>query len=221
MKWSFIVLYCIIGAFAYKPVNQSQIHTNEKSIRLLAEFISKEKRNAITVAKYRVLKIIEGQLTADIINVGYSSKFEPRDKISLLTIEKQEGNFETQDYYIFPNYNIKEGIENVKISTVEFDYWESCETGKGECQPLKFTRSKKDEKWFMILPCGGTSTTVYLSEEQGIPNKTDVIQKNQITAYECPPVFELTELKDGKYYAYMLSCGLGGQIEIVLSTKDK
>jgi hypothetical protein len=113
----------------------------------------------------------------------------------------------------------KKGIEKVKISYVDFDYWEGCETGKGECKPLTFIRSSNDENWFLFMPCGGTATTVTLSKQTGIPKENEAIQKCEISYSDCPPIFDLTNLKDGKYFAYMLACGLGGQIEINLTTK--
>ena len=108
--------------------------------------------------------------------------------------------------------------EEVKISTVELAYWEACETGIGDCEPLELTRNSSDEKWLLVLPCGGTSTDVTLSKEKGFPKMDAIIQRISITYEECPPVFELTHLPDGKYYAYMFGCGLGGQIEVVLTT---
>lgn len=57
--------------------------------------------------------------------------------------------------------------------------------------------------------------------KQGIPKEKSIIQKTEITHSECPPIFDLTNLTDGKYYTYMLACGLGGQVEINLKTEDE
>jgi len=70
------------------------------------------------------------------------------------------------------------------------------------------------------MPYGGTETTVTISKEQGIPKENDIIYQKKILFLECPPVFDLTNLTDGKYYIYMLACGLGGQIEINLITEN-
>lgn len=113
------------------------------------------------------------------------------------------------------------GKENSIVSTIEFDYWKACETGEKECKPLTFSRTFKAEKWVLVLPCGGTNTSVYLSQVEGIPNEEDIIQRMDVSYSECPPVFELTNLADGKYYAYILACGLGGQVEINLETNRK
>lgn len=116
------------------------------------------------------------------------------------------------------NYGVQKEIEKAKISKVEFDYWESCEKGEKECKPIEFIRSSVKEKWFLKMPCGGTMTTVTLSKEMGFTTEDKVIQKVIVPSADCPPMFELTDLEDGKYYAYMLGCGLGGQIEINLKT---
>jgi hypothetical protein len=65
------------------------------------------------------------------------------------------------------------------------------------------------------MPCGGTATTVTLTST----GQTNPIQKTSIGHSECPPIFDLTQLTEGKYFANMLACGLGGQIEINLTTK--
>jgi hypothetical protein len=75
------------------------------------------------------------------------------------------------------------------------------------------------DNWFLIMPCGGKATTVTLSKSKGIPNENETIQKYETINFECPPIFDLTDLIDRKYFAYMLSCGLGGQIEINLKTQ--
>jgi len=193
------------------------------TIKVIAELVTQGQGSKIHIAKYKVIKTIKGKVTNDTIQVGYYfyNEYKNAPDTALLTLTTYTGNTKTKDYYIFPNYNAKEGIENVKISFVDFDYWKGCETGKGECKPLNFTRKANNEKWFLILPCGGTATTVTLSKQQGINKGNEIIQKSEISHSECPPVFELTNLKDGKYYAYMLSCGLGGQIEINIKTKTE
>jgi hypothetical protein len=191
------------------------------TIQVIANLLSAGEGSKIHIAEYEVIKTIKGKVTNDTIKVGYYfyNEYQNAPDRALLTLTEYTGNTKTDNYYIFPDYNQKKGIENVKISTVDFDYWEGCETGKGECKPLTFNRKSKSENWFLIMPCGGTSTTVTLSKQKGIPNENDIIQKNETSFSECPPVFDLTELNDGKYFAYMLACGLGGQIEINLVTE--
>ena len=195
------------------------------TIKIIGKLVSPGVGSKIHIAEYKIIKTIKGTVTNDTIKVGYYfylyNEYENSPDTALLTLTTYTGKTKIKDYYIFPDYNAKKGIEKVKISRVEFEYWEGCETGKGECKPLNFIRKSKKEKWFLIMPCGGTATTVTLSKQQGIPKENEINQKCEITHSECPPVFELTNLEDGKYYAYMLSCGLGGQIEINIKTEKE
>ena len=196
---------------------------NKETIKVIAKFISSEQRGKICIAEYQVIKSVKGILTNDTIKVGYYfySEYQNSPDTVLLNLTTYTWDTTVKDYYIFPHYDAKKGIEKVKISKVDFEYWEGCETGKGECNPLTFTRSSKNENWFLIMPCGGTGTSVTLSKQKGIIPENEVILKTEISYSECPPVFNLTNLTDGKYYAYMLSCGLGGQIEVNLKTRNK
>jgi hypothetical protein len=190
---------------------------NNDTIKVIAKLISPGQGSKIYIAEYKVIKIIKGSVTNDTIKVGYyySNEIQNAPDTALLNLTTYTGNTITKDYYIFPNYDAKKGIEKVRLSFVDFDYWEGCETGKGECKPLTFIRSSKDENWFLFMPCGGTATTVTLTST----GQTNPIQKTSIGHSECPPIFDLTQLTEGKYFANMLACGLGGQIEINLTTK--
>ncbi len=190
---------------------------NNDTIKVIAKLVTPGQGSKIHIAEYKVIKVVKGTLTNDTIKVGYYfyNEYQNAPDTALLNLTTYTGDTKTTDYYIFPDYNAKKGIEKVRISFVDFDYWEGCETGKGKCKPLTFTRSSKDENWFLLMPCGGTATTVTLTASgQNTP-----IQKISIGHSECPPIFDLTNLTDGKYFAYMLACGLGGQIEINLTTK--
>jgi len=193
------------------------------TIKVIAKLVSPGVGSKIHISEYKIIKTIKGTVTNDTIKVGYYfyNEYENSPDTALLTLTTYTGKTKIKDYYIFPDYNAKKGIEKVKISKVEFEYWEGCETGEGECKSLNFTRKSKKEKWFLLMPCGGTATTVTLSKQQGIPKENEINQKCEITHSECPPVFEFTNLEDGKYYAYMLSCGLGGQIEINIKTESE
>lgn len=193
---------------------------NNTDIQVLAKLITPGHGSKIYIARYKVIKVLKGTLSNDTINVGYYfyNDFQNTQDTSLLNLTIYNGITKIFDYYIFPDYDAKKGIEKVSISIVDFDYWEGCETGRTKCEPLTFIRGSKGVKWFLIMPCGGTSTTVTLSQQRGIPKENEIIQKCEIYHTDCPPTFDLTNLKDGKYYAYMLACGLGGQIEINLKT---
>ena len=107
---------------------------------------------------------------------------------------------------------------NSKIEfSVDFDYWEGCETGEGECLPLTFERISTQDTVLLVMPCGGTVTTVFLTKE----GKDTPLMSVGIDYDECPPTFDLTNLQDGKYVVYMLACGLGGSINFILLTKNK
>lgn len=209
MKFTLTIILSLITFLTYGQANND-------TIQVIAKLISPGQGSKIYIAEYKVIKVVKGTLTNDTIKVGYYfyNEYENSPDTALLNLTTYTGNTKTTDYYIFPDYDAKKGIEKVKISYVDFDYWEGCETGKGECKPLTFIRGTKDENWFLFMPCGGTATSVTLTAS----GQNNPIQKTNIGHSECPPIFDLTDLADGKYFAYMLACGLGGQIEINLTT---
>ncbi len=196
---------------------------NNDTIQVIAKLVTPGQGSKIYIAKYKIIKVVKGTVSNDTIEVGYYfyKEYKNAPDTAFLNLTTYTGDTKTKDYYIFPDYDAEKGIEKVKLTYVDFDYWEGCETGKGECNPLTFTRKSINENWFLIMPCGGTATSVTLSEQQGIPKGNKIIQKEEISHSECPPIFELTNLKDGKYFAYMLACGLGGQIEINIRTEKE
>lgn len=213
--------FITISALLFTILTYGQ--ANNDNIQVIAKLITPGQGSKIHIAKYEVIKVIKSVVTNDTIDVGYYFYKEHQNMpvTALLNLTTYTGDTKTSDYYIFPDYDAQNGIEKVKLSFVEFDYWERCETGKGECNPLTITRCSANEKWYLIMPCGGTATTVTLSAQQGIPKGNDIIQTEAISHSECPPIFELTNLKDGKYFAYMLACGLGGQIGINITTEKE
>ncbi|MEO9144406.1 MAG: hypothetical protein ABI237_02525, partial [Ginsengibacter sp.] len=117
-----------------------------------------------------------------------------------------------KNYFICPDYNGKIGIQKAKIEFIDFDYWEGCETGKGDCRPLTFARTKAEKNWFLIMPCGGTETAITISG-QNFNKELHLFHKH------CPPYLDLTNLNDGQYSANMRAGGLGGTVTINLETK--
>ena len=220
MRIIIIIIITIFGLF-FTLLTYGQARSD--AIKVIAKLVSSGVGSKIHIAKYQVIKTIKGKVTNDTIQVGYYfyNEYGNSPDSALLTLTTYAGNTKIKDYYIFPDYNAKKGIEKVNISKVDFDYWEGYETGEGDCKPLTFYRNSINEKWFLIMPCEGTTTSVTLSKQQGIAKESDVIQKQEITHRECPTIFDLTNLTDGKYYAYMLACGLGGQIEINIKTENK
>ena len=119
---------------------------NNDTIKVIAKLVSPGQGSKIYIAEYKVIKVVKGTLTNDTIKVGYYfyNEYQNAPDTALLNLTTYTGDTKTTDYYIFPDYDAKKGIEKVKISYVDFDYWEGCETGKGECKPLTFIRDSKD-----------------------------------------------------------------------------
>lgn len=209
MKYTLTILLTLFAILTYGQ-------TNNDTLQVIAKLISAGEGNKIRVAEYEVIKVIKGTLSSNTIKVGYytSNEFQNAPDTALLNLTTYTGDAPTSNYYIFPDYDAKKGIEKVKIAFVDFKYWEGCETGEGECKPLTFSRSAQDENWFLFMPCGGSEISVNLTAA----GQKDPIQTTNIRYAQCPPVFDLTHLPDGKYYAHMFACGLGGAIEFNLKT---
>lgn len=186
------------------------------TFKILAQQIALGEGSKIHIATYKVLKVLEGELNASSISVGYTGSKDLNHSTEpvLLTLLKYDGRTSIKNYYHYPNYNALEGAEKVNLFSVSRSYWEGCETGNGTCEPLTFYRDSKLKKTFLLLPCGGTVTSVSLSSKEN-----GISFQNECWAKDCPPMFDLTESGDGKYSAYMLACGLGGGITFTLKTK--
>jgi hypothetical protein len=187
--------------------------TND-TLRVIAKLSKAGEGSKIHIAEYEVIKVIKGNLSANTIKVGYyfdKNNLTSNDTV-ILNLFNYSGFTEMINYYIFPNYDAKIGIENVTISYIHFDYWEGCEIGHSSFIPLTFKRKEHIKNWYLFMPCGGTATSVTLSKKTSIPIDSEILQLASVGHSECPPVFELTYLTEGTYYAYMLACGLGGQV---------
>lgn len=187
------------------------------TIQVIAKQINLGVGSKIHIAQYEVIKVLKGNVSNKVISVGYYfyNELENAPDTALLNLTTYTGGLAAKDYFIFPEYDQKKGSEKILVSTVEFKYWEGCEIGRGPCKPLIFHRDAENSRWFLIMPCGGTSTSVTLSDS------TRIVGKVGVNADQCPPVFELTNLKDGIYLATMLACGLGGSIEFLISTNSR
>ncbi len=218
MKKIFILIICILSLVSFgqkketKIIKESNLKT--KSFQVLAKFIQNNGGDKIQTIKYKILKNLSENEIPETIEVGfYNYKvYEEKQDTVLLTIE----NYTLQkfkNYYVFPDFDAKKGIENVSIDYVDFKYWENCETSN-ECNPLNFSRKSEIGRYFLIMPCGGTFTDLTLTKSGEInPIKTVKIKNSK-----CPPYLELSELKDGKYFVNMIACNLGGKIEFNLKT---
>jgi hypothetical protein len=210
------ILTILFLTFAFISCGQTTKSNNSKTeFKALAKLVSSGEGSKIHVAKYKIIKDFTDTTFSDTINVGYyfyKDNTQPFDTV-LLTLTKYEGQTELKNYFICPDYDAKLGIQKAKVNFIDFNYWENCETRKGECKPLNFTRRKDEKNWFLIMPCGGTETKVTVSSS----DKT-FSQEQHLFHDKCPPFLELTNLKDGKYFAQMIACGLGGQVEFNLTT---
>jgi len=99
--------------------------------------------------------------------------------------------------------------------TIDANHWENCETGEGKCDTLIYKRKSNNENIQLIMPCGGTYTTVKLYGD----NKEIPLQSLSIGYEECPPTLNITKLVDGDYSIYMMACNLGGEITFKLKTE--
>ncbi|MBI3519851.1 MAG: hypothetical protein HY062_10900 [Bacteroidetes bacterium] len=102
----------------------------------------------------------------------------------------------------------------VIVQTLDFDYLEGCETGKGDCKPIEIVRQTKQDSVLLVFPSGGTFSDVYLRAKD---LKTDL--HDQKKAGQGKPQLNMTGLADGEYSANIISCGLGGSCLIRLKTK--
>lgn len=207
------ILLLTIALSSCGQIKKEKVSATE--FKALAKLISGGEGSKIHIAKYKIIKDFTDTTFADTINVGYyfyKDNAEQFDTV-LLTLRKYEGQTQIESYFICPDYDAKLGIQKAKVNFIYSDYWEGCETGKGKCNPLSFTRTKDEKNWYLIMPCGGTETSVNISSSDNFFS-----QQQHLFHDKCPPFLALTDLKDGKYLANMLACGLGGSIEFNLTT---
>jgi len=213
---SFILILFCSGLYFSCGVKDKNQNNNLQKFRALAKFVSREGGNKVQISKYVIIKgFSEFTFEGDTISVGYYFNKENNIKFDtvLLTLNKYSEVTKIKNYFICPDFDANTGIQKAKIQYIESAYWEGCETGKGECKPLTFKRSPGEKNWFLIMPCGGTQTSITIKG-------TDNSYKKELNLFHnnCPPFIELTDMTDGKYSANMLSCGLGGTIYFVLKT---
>lgn len=109
------------------------------------------------------------------------------------------------------------GKSKVVMATIDFDYLQGCETGKGACKPIEIGRQSIKDSVIVIFPAGGTVTEVSL---RSLSDKTVRLYDKKFEG-QGKPTFSLTGLKDGEYTAGMISCGLGGSCVIRLKTNTE
>ncbi len=198
-----------------------QTKEQEESFEILAKIISYEGGDKIHYLKCLVLKELtdSAYIKTDTILVGYYNYKVPEkdlSKVHIILQKEQQNNI--SNTFNCLNYNGTKSISKVQIDEIEFDFWRECEEGSKKCKPLTFIRPKEKIKWFLIFPCGGTVTDIDISSKENSGKKKHIKTIIGSTNTPCPPLIELTEEKDGTYYAYMIACGLGGQVEYNLIT---
>ena len=107
--------------------------------------------------------------------------------------------------------------KNVVVQTLDFDYLEGCETGKGDCKPIEIFRQNKQDSVLLVFPSGGTQSDVYLHSTK---NKNLELHDKKVSG-QGKPTLNLTNLDDGEYSANIISCGLGGSCLVRLKTKHR
>ena len=209
------ILTILFLGFTLTSCGQTQTtDLKNDSYKVLAKLISFEGGDKVHFAKFKTIKNLSDSLVVnDTIIVGYYNYKEPDENIDnvLLTIKKYDGQTSMKNYFICPDYDGKTNIQKVKIDYIDFEYWEGCETGKGDCKPLIFSRTDKEKKWFLIMPCGGTETAITISGQ-------NFNKELHLNHDNCPPYLDLSNLTDGKYSANMRACGLGGTVTFNLTT---
>lgn len=97
----------------------------------------------------------------------------------------------------------------------ELANWEACESGVGDCEKIVIERDHKGQEVVLVMPSGGTSgtATLHAGKQQGPIQTCDVGMESEY------PKFNFTTLEDGFYYASMLSCSVGGTVQIELKTR--
>lgn len=209
------ILTILLLGLALTSCGQTKAKVEQSgNFKALARLISFEGGDKIYVAKFKIIKNLSDILTQnDTVLVGFYNYKPPEINLDtvLLTLKKDGGKTSVKNYFICPDNDGKQGIKSTKIDFIDFAYWEACETGKGDCQPLTITRPKAEKNWYLMMPCGGTETAISITG-QNFNKKLHLHHDN------CPPYLDLTNLNDGQYFATMIACGLGGTVQFNLTT---
>lgn len=190
---------------------------NSAEIKVLAKLISHEGGDKIHTSRYLILRNLSDSIIEnDTISVEYYGYLADDSitnlKTVLLSLNK---SFSKGDFYFCPNYDVKLGIQKAKIENISFEFWRACEEGSKVCVPLNFSRDFSDKNWFLLIPGGGTSTIITVGSNANNFELTN----SYLIGKDGEPYLDLSNLKDGNYFANMIACGLGGTVEFNLKTK--
>jgi hypothetical protein len=103
---------------------------------------------------------------------------------------------------------------NKVIHSIDFDWLEGCETGKGNCNPVVLERKSISDSVRLIFPSGGTQSDVYLYKT----SLDKSLRQDHKRTGQGLPFLDLTGLPDGNYIAHMLACAVGGRFNVVIKT---
>ncbi len=206
MKNLFLLFSLIVSTLSF---GQQDTDT----LKLIARYNSFWFGDNYTYGNYTVMYEIEGHVAKGQITVASTSGLglnNIKDTVLLTVIRHNDTDIPS---FNFPEYDAKNNAEKVKLFVVYHDFMEGCETGQGLCEDQVFTRDFAGQPAFIIMPCGGTFSTVYLRHSSAL-----LVQEKNVGAAECPPFFDVTDLKDGDFSISMMSCGLGGAFRIQLKS---
>ena len=209
MKNILLLLTCFLST-------SSNAQSERDTIEVLAKYINSIPGYNYNYGTYQVICIVSGHLNERVIYPAYIPNLEFVEKQDTVLL-KMVCNFDQTKpvmYYNFPNYDAKNNIKKVKTFVIDHDFLEGCETGQGFCDPKTFTRDFAGQKAFIIMPCGGSFSTVQLHHK----STPSPIQELSVKINECPPFFDVSALEDGEYSASMMSCGLGGGFKLQLKS---
>lgn len=184
----------------------------DEPVKVIARRISAIDCDKMCIAKYSILKNVQGTVSNTIIEIGCQpdKRLDNSPETALITIVPTK----LKDYYIFPEYDERKGVESAKFDSVDRAYLEACETGSGPCKPPDLSRNADQKQWFLVMPCGGTYTSIKLTDANG-----KRVREINAKYGECPVMLDISTVPDGKYFVTVISAALNGKIEINLTTR--
>jgi len=208
MKTKTVFLFLLISNLLF---SQNDAVIKDSVINVLVKHIKNYGGDKYHYSSFKLFKSLTDSFhfLRDTIYVGYYGweSIDFNEDTFLLKIEKWENNT-----FKFPTFKLKNNYEKVIVKQVSLDFWSKCEEGV-ECPELQFVRNKNDKKIFILIPCGGSFTSIFVYDN------AKIIEEKNYDAESCPPWVDLTNYTDGKYTIRMTSCGLGGAINFNLKTK--
>jgi hypothetical protein len=127
------------------------------------------------------------------------------------------------------NHNILDVFISCKhtlfITDVDKESLIACETGKSLCQPIEVVRQAAATKTTVRFLIGSKRTSIqlydstYYRQTEVIPPNTKIPIINSFTLIDNYPAFDLTALRDSKYYIHIIGDEVGGIFELQLKTR--